>query len=233
MNKLLPVAGLVFLAGCEATPYGAVGGGRVSFIEGSSLADAVDGRARDALYPAFVTAIETGPAGEPVTWSSGASSGAVTPGAYLIGNLKPDPAALLPLSAALSFNDTFETEQGLYALKGDSNVRTGPSTDTKVLEQLPAGTAVDAVGKVSGKTWFLVAVGGEVRGYVHQSLLIKAPGTELDLAGGPTRRAHLCRGFSQSLSVNGRSDRWSGVACDRGEGWRLEPKDKNAPQRLY
>lgn len=234
MKRILLAAGLLAVAACETgKPYGAGGGGRVNFTEGSILGASLSSDDARALYPAFVTAIETGPSGEPVSWRGADASGAVTPGAYLIGNLKPDPKQLLPLSAALSFSEPFETELGLHALTRNANVRSGPSTDAKVIEQLPSGTGVDAVGKVSGKPWMLVAVDGAVRGYVHQSLMVKAPGTELELAGGPTRRAHLCRAFDQSLSVNGRSDRWSGVACDRGEGWRVEPKAENAPQRLY
>ena len=234
MRRMLFAAGaLTLLAACESTPYGAVGGGRVDLASGSMLAGALSPRARDALYAAFVTAVETGPAGAPVAWSEGGASGAVTPEGYFVGNLKPDPSDLLPLGAAISFADALETEQGLHAVKSNANVRSAPTTEAKALEQLPAGTPVDAVGRAAGKPWFLVSAGGAVRGYVHQSLLVKAPGTELDLAGGPTRRAHLCRAFSQTLSVDGRSDRWSGVACDRGQGWRVEPEDPRAPERLY
>ena len=233
LKRLLLAAGLLAAAACETgKPYGSTGGGGVNFTAGSMLGASVSADDMRALYPAFVTAIETGPAGEPVAWRGAGASGAVTPGAYMIGNLKPDPRALLPLAAALSFSETFETELGLYALTRNANVRSGPSTDAKALDQLPSGTGVDVVGKVSGKPWMLVAVDGAVRGYIHDSLMIRAPGAELTLAGGPTRRAHLCRAFKQSLSVGGRSDQWSGVACDRGDGWRVEAPDENAPQRL-
>lgn len=234
LKPILLAAGLLAIAACETgKPYGAGGGGGVNFATGSMLGASVSGEDLRALYPAFVTAIETGSAGEPVSWRGEAASGAVTPGAYMIGNLKADPRALLPLAAAISFSEPLETELGLYALTRNANVRSGPSTDARVLEQLPSGTGVDVVGKVAGKPWMLVAVSGAIRGYIHDSLMIKAPGAELELAGGPTRRAHMCRAFTQSLSVNGRTDRWDGVACDRGEGWRVEAPSENAPQRLY
>lgn len=232
--RVLPALALLALAACETgRPYGAGGGGRVDFTEGSMLGASLSGADLQALYPAFVTAVESGASGQAVAWRGPSASGAVTPGAYLVGNLKPDPKTLLPLAAAVSFAEPMETELGLHALTRNANVRAGPSTDARVLEQLPSGTGVEAVGKVSGKPWLLVAVDGAIRGYVHESLTIKAPGTELDLAGGPVRRAHPCRAFDQTMTVGGRADRWSGAACDRGQGWRVEPKDPNAPQRLF
>ena len=78
---------------------------------------------------------------------------------------------------------------GLYVLTRNSNIRLGPGTDHKIAEVLPSGAGVDVVGRVVDKEWMLVASEGSIRGYVHQNLLIKAPGTELELAGGPNRRA--------------------------------------------
>jgi hypothetical protein len=90
------------------------------------------------------------------------------------------------------------------------------------LGKLESGTAVDAVGKVVGQPWFLVATNGKVRGYVHESLVVRAPGDGLLLAGGPTRQAKSCRAFEQRLTLFGRTDRWNGVACKEGGAWRIE-----------
>lgn len=197
-------------------------GGPGNYAEGSSLAAEMTDRDKAALAKTFVSAVEKAAPGKAAVWSSGSFSGSVTPGVYLAGNLKPDRATMLPVAAPLLLNESFETELGEYALTGKANLRAGPSTEARILTQLESGTGVDVVGKVSGKPWMLVATGGEIRGYVHESLMIRAPGDELTLAGGPTRKAVLCRAFDQRLTLFGRTDRWSGVACKDGGAWRLE-----------
>jgi hypothetical protein len=185
------------------------------------------GRDEAALARTFVSAIEKGAPGQASVWSSGSYAGAVTPGAYLVGNLKPS-GVMLPVAAPLVLNEPLETELGNYALTSKANVRAGPSTDARVLGQFESGTGVDVVGKVSSKPWMLVATGGEVRGYVHESLMIRAPGDDLTLAGGPTRRATPCRAFDQRLTLCGRTDRWSGVACKESGEWRVQTDERSA-----
>ncbi|MBB5518269.1 SH3 domain-containing protein [Amphiplicatus metriothermophilus] len=231
--RIAAAFGMMSAAACETGSIYGSGGGGVNFAVGSTLAASLSGRDVEALYPAFVSAMEAGRAGAPVAWRGPNASGEVTPGRYLVGNLRSDPQATLPLGAPISLADPMEIELGLHALTANSNVRAGPSLEARVLEQLPAGTGVDAVGKVAGKPWMLVALDGQIRGYIHESLMIKAPGAELMLAGGPMRRPHPCRAFEQTLSVGGRTDRWSGVACERGAGWRVEPAPENAPTRLF
>lgn len=206
----------------------------VNYAAGTAIGAEMTRAEQAALAAAFVEAMAA-PPGAAKSWRADAAFGAVTPGGYWVGNLKPDPRTLLPADSGLDLGYSFETELGLHALTGNSNLRAGPSTAARIIEVLDGGTAVDAVGRTKGAPFYLVAIGGRVRGYVHESLMKKAPGTELDLdlAGGPTRRAHPCRDFEQTLTRFGRSERWSGAACDRGEGWRLEPKDASAPALLY
>jgi len=76
-----------------------------------------------------------------------------------------------------------------------------------------------------------------VQGYIYKRLMIKAPGTELELAGGPRRQAALCREFSQTMSIYSETDSWDGVACRNDGGWRVlrpepEADDANAPVYL-
>lgn len=203
--------------------------GRVNYAAGSALGRALSAREADALAAAFVSAVESGASGKPAVWSSGSYSGSVTPGDYLVANLKPDSARLLPVEGRIEFNDPLATEQGLFVLKGEANLREGPSMEARVIAKLDGGTTVDGVGKTVGKPWMLIAINGVVRGYVHESLIIRAPGAELELAGGPTRRAQFCRAFAQTLTFFAQTDRWQGVACDRGDGWRLEPAATPAP----
>lgn len=204
-------------------------GGRENYAAGSALGRELGGRELEALSEAFIEAVENAAPGETKVWSAGSYSGSVTPLAYLVANLKPDPASLLPVEGRIELGGTFETERGLHALTAKANLRAGPSMNARVLSMLEPGTAVDVVGKLVGGPWMLVAIDGVIRGYVHESLMIKAPGTELDLAGGPARPAHFCRAFSETLSHFGSTDRWRGVACDRGNGWRLEPSAPPPP----
>ncbi|MBY0421508.1 MAG: SH3 domain-containing protein, partial [Parvularculaceae bacterium] len=157
------------------------------------------------------------------------AQGALTPGQYLFGNLKSDPRELIPVASAIAYAHPMEIEQGEQVTTRNANVRSAPAPDAPVLEKLEGGTGVDAIGKVIGQPFVLVAIKGRVRGYVHASLLTPAPGAEVALAGGPTRTPHPCRAFDQTLSLGGQSDRWSGVACNRGQGWRPEPKTAGEP----
>jgi hypothetical protein len=225
MKTILRLSGLGALwlaASCASDGSSVVGGGSANYAAGSSLAREMSSRDEAVLARTFVQAVEEGAAGEGAVWSSGNFAGSVTPGAYLVANLKPDDRTMLPVAAPLTFNESYETELGMYALTGKANLRAGPSTGARVLGQLESGTGVDVVGKVSGKPWMLVAIDGEIRGYVHESLMIRAPGDDLTLAGGPTRRAKLCRAFEQRLTLFGRTERWSGVACKDDGEWRLE-----------
>ncbi|MHA7873414.1 MAG: SH3 domain-containing protein, partial [Hyphococcus sp.] len=116
-----------------------------------------------------------------------------------------------------------ETDLGLYVATRNANVRIGPGTAYAVAEMLDAGAGVEVVGRVVDKSWMLVAVDGVVRGYVFQDLLIKAPGAELELAGGPQRSPRLCRAYAQRLEMEGARDAWKGAACVDGAGWRVLP----------
>jgi hypothetical protein len=222
ISRFAAAGALLVLSGCASGPLGGPQGG-LNYAAGSGLGRELGEREVDALYPVFLEAVERGRAGEAKLWTAGSASGSVTPGDYFVANLKPDPRTLIPVDGGLDLGHSLETELGLHALKGNGNLRAGPSTEARILAVLEAGTPVDVVGKAAGTPFMLSAIGGRVKGYLHESLLVKAPGTELELAGGPVRRAHLCRAFTQTLAIFGRSDRWTGIACDRGNGWRLEP----------
>ena len=231
MKKIALLAALL-LSGCTSGPSIIGGAGRLNYAADSRLGPRLPGSAQEALYPVFLGAMERGRKGVGQSWGTGPANGTVVPGDYRIGNLKPDPRTLLPADPGLDLGYSFETELGLHALTGNANLRAGPAADARILATLEGGAAVDVVGKTVGRPFYLVAIGGRVKGYVHESLAKKAPGTELELAGGPVRRAALCRDYSQTLTLFGDTDRWAGVACDRGDGWRLEPRDPTLPNIL-
>ena len=214
------------VSACESLPYfdggGPALGGERNFAAGSPLAASLSGDDARSLDDAFLTAVETGDA---QSWRGRRAAGAVTPAGWSLGNLKADPSARIAAARGdLDLQGVMETDLGLYVLTRNSNVRTGPGTEHKVAEMLPSGAGVEIVGRIAGGDWMLASADGKVRGYIYKNLMIKAPGTELELAGGPRRRAVLCREFVQRLSVGGESDQWEGAACrEEGGEWRLAP----------
>ena len=219
------------LGACASLPgTGGIGSGAPDYSIGSSSAGQLSGADRAALAEAFVAAMDTGQTRQ---WRGNRAVGVVMPGGYALANLSPDPDARIAAARGdIELGHTMETDLGLYVLTRNSNIRTGPGTDNEIIEVLPSGAGVEVVGRVTDRNWMLVAADGVVRGYVFQDLLIKAPGTELELAGGPERRPVLCRNFTQRVNVFSVREEWRGAACRDGAGWRLTPEAEGAPLRL-
>jgi len=224
--------GAIWLGGCSSLPSmgGFSSGGGENYAAHSTLGRQLTRGDAQILASTFLAAMDA-PAGAPQGWAGKRARGAVIPGAYALANLLADPARRVSAARAdLDLVHVMETDLGLYVLTRNSNVRTGPGTENKITEILPSGAGVEVVGRVADKSWMLVAANDVVRGYVFQDLLIKAPGTELELAGGPQRRPLLCRAFTQRLQAYGQRDRWAGAACNDGSGWRLAPPEPEAVQ---
>jgi hypothetical protein len=230
-ERLFGIAAALILAGCAST--GGSGAGSDDFAALSPLsADLAPGDSR-ALRTAFLQAMDAGAAGERFDWKGEGAFGWVKAREARLGNLKADENNRPPMPAGLVLDELYETEQGLYALTSNANVRLGPSTEHPIISILVSGTGVTVVGRVVGKPWMLVEVDGRIAGYIHDSLMIKAPGTELELAGGPRKPAVFCRAYEQRLSVGGRSDLIEGVACREGGRWVLKAPPPDEPQKLF
>lgn len=232
--RYAPIAAVsLTLVACGGAGGLDLGNEGANYASASPLGAAISGDDARALEPAFLQAVEKGGDGERFDWRGPSAFGWVKGRAACIGNLKADPNDCPAAEAGLALNETYETEQGLYALTRNANVRSGPSTDDPVRGQLQSGTPVNVVGKVVGKPWMLAEVDKKIVGYLHESLLIKAPGTELDLAGGPRRQAMSCRHYEQRISFEGRSDLWEGVACNENGRWRIYQKPEEGPVKLF
>lgn len=208
-------------------------GDSVNFASGSPVEERLSGADKDALSAAFLTAMNSGTA---QSWRGRRANGVVTPQAYALANLKADPARRIGAARGdLELTHVVETELGQYVLTRNSNIRTAPGTNGKAVEVLPSGSGVDVVGRVRDRNWMLISVKDVVRGYVFGDLLIKAPGSELELAGGPMRKPVLCRNFTQRVNIYSERAEWTGAACNDGTGWRMarDPApDENAPADL-
>ncbi len=215
--------GAALLSACESVPF--LGDdysspGAKGFAAGSALGGRLASDDERLLNAAFIDAMELG---EAKSWRGRRAAGAITPAGWSLANLKSDPAARIPAAREnIDIDAVLETELGLYVLTRNSNVRVGPGTEYGVAEILHSGAGVDIVGRTVRDGWMLVMHDGKVRGFVSENLMIKAPGTELELAGGPRRRAALCREFVQRLSLGAEQDQWTGAACRDDSGqWRL------------
>jgi hypothetical protein len=210
------------LTGCESfSSMDPFAGDGVNYAAGAELGQRLSGADREALAAAFKAAMDTGAA---QNWRGARATGAVAPGVYAIAGLKGDPSRRLPAARGdLDLAHVVETELGLSVLTRNSNVRIAPDPKAKIAEVLASGTGVDVVGRVRDKNWMLVAVDGVVQGYVFGDLMIKAPGSELELAGGPMRKPNLCREFAQRINLYSEREEWAGAACNDGTGWRLAP----------
>ncbi len=208
----------LMLGGCASLSSLGLNGEGENFAAGSALGARLAARDREALGAAVVAAVESG---KPQRWRGARAAGAVMPGDYSIANLRPDPNARIALARAdIDVGSVMETELGLYVLTRNANIRIGPGTQYTIAEKLPSGTGVEIVGRLTDGIWMLAAIDGKVRGYIHKSLAIKAPGTELLLAGGPRRRSVRCREFTQRISVSSEQDEWADAACHDGAAWR-------------
>ncbi|WDI32206.1 SH3 domain-containing protein [Hyphococcus flavus] len=224
----------VTLAACESfSGLDPFDGGSANYTLGAPVDFNLSGRDRDALGYAFTEAMASG---KPQGWSGSRARGVVEPLSYALGNLKADPNQRIEAARGdLNLAQVVETELGLYVLTRNSNIRTGPNTSSSAVEVLNSGTGVDVVGRVRDRNWMLVAVNDVVRGYVFGDLLIKAPGSELELAGGPMRKPVLCRNFRQRINMYSDRVEWEGTACNDGTGWRIAPPPppgENAPDEL-
>lgn len=233
--KAAAVLAMVVLGGCESmSSLDPFAGDSVNYAAGAPAAAQLSGADRDALSYAFVRAMDTG---APQGWTGRRLRGVVEPKAYAIAGLKADPDMRLEAARGdFDLAHVVETDLGQYVLTRNSNVRMGPNVNDRVAEVLSSGTGVEVVGRVRDKNWMLVSYEGVIRGYVYGDLLIKAPGSELELAGGPMRKPTLCREFSQRINHYAERYEWDGAACNDGTGWRLAPEppaDEYAPAELF
>lgn len=229
--SVLGIIAAAALGACETIP-GIDGGGAPNFAAGHPAGERLGAADREALATAFVAAMDG--AGQQ-NWKGRRASGAVVAANFAIAGLEADPDARVSAARGdFDLNHMMETDLGLHVLTRNSNIRIAPDAKAKIAEVLPSGSGVEVVGGVQGRNWMLIAVENTVRGYVFGDLLIKAPGSELELAGGPVRQPVLCRNFRQRIDMDGRRSEWEGAACRTAGGWRIahEPVDENAPQEL-
>ena len=209
------------LSACSHIPGADIfegGGGGENFAAGSEIGAQLTSADIKALDTAVVTALETG---NTQRWSGRRANGEVTPTGYELANLYPDYRKRIALAHHdINLSQVVETDLGLYVLTRNSIFAKGRVRNSRLLKWRPPGGR-RCGRKLINKNWMLIAIDDTVRGYVFGNLLIKAPGTELELAGGPHRKPVLCRSFTQRVNMFSSRDVWSAAACNDGTGWTL------------
>lgn len=148
---------------------GAVLGATLGGVIGNQFGRLLDEQDMAAIEKETTEALEKAEDGETVTWNnpeSGASA-KVTPKdtrtvekkVVVIRETKVAPTPALELIGKP------------YGGLQDANVRAAPTADAEVVASIGEGEVINAVGKVDGSNWYLIARVGRSIGYVHGSLI--------------------------------------------------------------
>ena len=210
-----------FLGGDEApldwTPMGP------NFAVGSTLSASLSQNERQALARAFLEALSAPAPRAAVSWETGRASGAVMAGETLLRKIYADPEKTAPAPAGLEIGAAFETELGEYVARDEVPLRLAPEAIAPETGRLRGGDVFVAAGRIVNGDWLLVERDGRILGYAPTSLARPRPGRPAVLAGGPRRTVELCRRFTQQITLQGREDRYDGLACREGAGqWRIQ-----------
>lgn len=132
-----------------------------------------------AISRAVAKALERSPAGRKVTWqnSKTGASATLTPGDTSLEKRK--------IKAAMRKGVVVTPNMVLiargYQAARNANLRAGPGTGYKVVGGLAKGERLSALGAVGKGDWILVALDGEVVGYVYAPLVAPDPKARAEL----------------------------------------------------
>lgn len=115
-----------------------------------------------------------------------------------------------------------------YVSSGNVNVRGGPGTDYRVVDSLRAGEAVQVVGRVQGRDWYMIARDGAASGFVSATLLSPAPDRHIQTAAAPSGELvtasanRTCRTVRQEVTLaDGSVQEELVTACSGPDGWQV------------
>jgi len=121
-----------------------------------------------------------------------------------------------------------------YSANSSINVRGGPGTDYVVVDKLGAGEHVNVVGKVTGKSWYMISRGGVGSGFVYSPLMsavpvenravakTEAPIPENEIQDTAVTATRDCRVVSQEVTLDsGKTATEDVTACRGPNGWEI------------
>ena len=150
-----------------------VAGAAAGAFIGNQIGALLDERERLAVAQESNVALETVADGQSSTWSN--------PETGATAVITPTASRTETRSVAIVRDKTVAAPPPLeivgetFIANRNANVRQAPGTDAAVIETLPAGSRIQAVGKVVGSEWILVARNNRSIGYVFAPLLAPAP----------------------------------------------------------
>ena len=117
-------------------------------------------------------ALDSSPAGRPVTWSNPPSGvkAHIVPGKTVVERKQIQDARRRDVLAASNMVLIGRT----YRAAKNANLRAGPTTKSKVVGGLVKGERFTAIGKVNGEDWIAVGINGKTVGYVFATLVAPA-----------------------------------------------------------
>lgn len=158
-----------------------IGAGAGAFI-GNQLGKTLDEADRKQIAQADNQALSA-PPGQAISWRNpdGGASGSSSASAPTKEVVAKAPDGTI---RTVSKTPKLSLVSGRYTVHGTSNVniRAEPTTKSNAVGTLRSGETVDAVGKVVGSDWMLVARSGETLGYVSGALISPAA-TATQIAG--------------------------------------------------
>ena len=203
------------LAACETTAFG----GAATLIPKQGLFQTMTSTDR-AVAAEAVNAALISRSDKPVNWRNPETghAGVVRPGEALVAGLS-ESGTMYVAPGGLNVPNPLETALGNYVLTRNANIRLGPSTDFQRIKTLDKGTELSGMGRDAKTGWYLVALDGEIVGFVSDTLVREARSGMAFLAGGPTVKAQYCRSFGHELVLrDGRKDTINQTACRRSNG---------------
>ncbi|GHG04714.1 SH3 domain-containing protein [Thalassotalea marina] len=121
----------------------------------------------------------------------------------------------------------------IYQATKNGNVRGGPSTDYQTVKQINVNQMVEVIGKVKGKSWYMISEGGVGSGFVFHSLIKKAPEgsfiedttefNDSDVEETQVAAQSVCRKIEQSITLaDGTVHSEQMEACQGPNGWQAK-----------
>lgn len=167
--------------------------------------------------------------GQPAVWSN-SDSGASGESKVIKEKTKTKKKKVVVLQDSVDTVPELDLIGENYRAAAGTNIRSGPSTDYKVVGALASGSVVNVVGQVSGQDWFMISQGGVATGYVFKNLLQPAADADATVTGTPegtvaevkTKTTQTCKTIEQSVTgADGKVKKEKIKACQGPNGWEI------------
>ena len=147
-------------------------GGAIGAFAGRAIGQMLDEQDQVAMQNKSAYALANARDGEQINWRSDrtGAQAVLTPTA----TRKENRSMTLVRDQRVSIAPNLELIGEPYAVKSNANVRSGPSTDYTIVNNVRGGSTVGVVGKVRGQDWYLVSRDRVSIGYVYGSLLTRS-----------------------------------------------------------